>query len=186
MSTFYSQHDPRWSDLKLGNGSATIGSVGCLLTCCSMVLNDIAQVNTTPDVLNRWMIRNKEFVNVNEIDLTANPLVALGVKLTQPVIFCETVQAPMDVVASALSKGLAVIVKINFYPGVSQMHYVRLMQVLPDDCLINDPWMLPGTGLTHLMPRYAKAEWNSPGTPILRIAIFGRVDGKVTEPKGGG
>ena len=170
----YSQRDPRWYDLKLGRSNLTIGNAGCLLTCCSMLLIDIAHKDMTPDVLNRWLNRNNKFVRNNEIDLSSDPFVSLGMKLVEPVIFCEDKAAPTDKIMMAIEDKHGVIVKVDFDPGgIINMHYIRILGIMEDDCMIADPWIYPANWPTHLMPRYALPEWKSPAMAIMRIAIFG-------------
>jgi len=48
----YSQVDPKWKDLKIGNTKMTIGSEGCYLTCISMIAGQ------TPDVVNNILTRH--------------------------------------------------------------------------------------------------------------------------------
>lgn len=53
IGAWYSQRDPRWSSILLGNSTwETIGSQGCLLTCLSMIYTDVWRIPTTPDQLN--------------------------------------------------------------------------------------------------------------------------------------
>jgi hypothetical protein len=53
--TPYSQKDPRWARVKLGNSEYTLGSSGCLITCLGMM------VNRLPIEINRVLSLGKAF-----------------------------------------------------------------------------------------------------------------------------
>lgn len=172
MTTLYSQRDPRWADLPLGFGKQTIGQVGCLLTCLAMLAQDFTDAEMTPDSLNRVLCRRRAFVNGNEIALQSNPLRFLGLELLD-FAYCEQSPAPVSRIHSALASNLGVIVKVAFRPESSYPHYVRVVEQAGDDFLIADPWLLPNSGLVHMLPRYALPDWDAART-ILRVAVFGR------------
>lgn len=55
------QRDPRWSKVKLGFSSLTIGSHGCTLTCITMLINHIYGWSLRPDEVNTALKEVKAF-----------------------------------------------------------------------------------------------------------------------------
>lgn len=52
----YSQRDPRWSSIKLGTSSVTIGGYGCLITAASMMVNYFGKMSD-PKKMNEDLLR---------------------------------------------------------------------------------------------------------------------------------
>jgi len=50
MKHFYSQYDPRWSKIRIGEASFTLGEKGCAVTALCEKLGDFG-IEITPDVL---------------------------------------------------------------------------------------------------------------------------------------
>jgi len=69
--TPYSQMDPRWKNIKLGNGRTTIGTHGCFVACLAMI------DGRTPDVINKVLRENNAFY----IDLVKSPEAAKALNL---------------------------------------------------------------------------------------------------------
>ena len=59
---YYSQLDPRWANITLGYGPATIGSAGCLMTSVTSMMAGlgikIGGVLPTPPDMNTWLLNN--------------------------------------------------------------------------------------------------------------------------------
>jgi hypothetical protein len=53
LNAWYSQNNPSWSSIKLGNSSTdTIGGYGCVISSLAMAYHDVWGVPTTPSQLN--------------------------------------------------------------------------------------------------------------------------------------
>lgn len=72
-----SQRDPRWKDIKLGTGSTTISSHGCLITCLAML------AGTTPDVVNEELKRVGGYQNGNLVIWSALDKTNLGLRFIE-------------------------------------------------------------------------------------------------------
>jgi hypothetical protein len=72
-----SQRDPRWKDIKLGTGSTTISSHGCLITCLAML------AGTTPDVVNEELKRVGGYQNGNLVIWSALDRTNLGLRFIE-------------------------------------------------------------------------------------------------------
>lgn len=167
----FSQRDPRWADVRLGVGQEHIGASGCLMTCVASLLVDVVGLDTDPGRLNRWLARNKGYNDGNLFVFSS--VASLGLQL-EDVIPCPG-PAPMDKIKATLAVGGGVIVKVDFDPGGAiQQHWVRVLDVLADDCKIMDPWLPPGSEIYWLMPRYATPTWPNPATAILHVALYRR------------
>jgi len=182
----YSQHDPRWSDRRVGTGRQTFAQVGCLV-CAVADMLVAAGIDTDPLRLNRWLGQHGGFVGGNLfVFSTIEPL---GVTL-ENIVDCSRIPAPMDDVEATLAMGGWVLAKVDFSPWTAAVnqHWVRVLEVYDNDCLIADPWLPPGgAGETLLMPRYARASWPNPARAIFRLVSYQPVgairpfDGRVVQ-----
>jgi hypothetical protein len=58
-----SQRDPRWASLLLGTSGLTVGSQGCVVTCCSYDLTRAIGRDITPAELVPWLNTHGGFTN---------------------------------------------------------------------------------------------------------------------------
>ncbi|MEO0289580.1 MAG: C39 family peptidase [candidate division WOR-3 bacterium] len=172
-----SQRDLKWKDKKLGTSTVnTIGSHGCLLTCCAMVCNYFGK-NTDPARLNDDMVRVKGFYS--------GSLWVWG-KLSEvypDILFdwqvynegqCADKPAPLSLIDRLLDEKLPVIVKVDFNPGGAlDEHWVLIIgKDEAGSYLINDPW----TGETY----FFQAKYQDPARYIYQICAY---RGKIPEEK---
>ncbi len=158
---YLSQQDPQWKNDVLGFASDpkdTIGYVGCALTSVSMLLSGYG-FPETPQSLNQKLKAKQGFVDsgirwdvVNQI----HPDVRL-----QSNVRCESSDAPLGQIDSALNAGQPVIVRVDASPNPGlQWHYVLVYARQGDDYLMLDPWPYrPGTDKPDLlMKRYSQGQ----------------------------
>jgi hypothetical protein len=138
------QNDDKWKNTKLGNGSETIGSWGCLLTSVTMMLNGIGY-NETPETVNDKMKRAGGFQG------------ALFMPAYLPYIWpnsayrdmqpCENSSAPIAQIDAAVVAGKPVILQVdwNKQAGV-QTHFVLVKEKKGNDYVLYDPYKYGGDG----------------------------------------
>ncbi len=172
----FSQHDPRWADLRIGYGTQTFKQVGCLVCCVAGMLVLAGNEELDPAVLNRWLMRAGGFIGNRFVFGSIRPW---GVDLEE-VIDCYSVPAPMDRAQETLDAEGWVLAEVDFKPWtyLVDQHWVRVIEVYENDCLIADPWLPPGYGTRRLMPAYARAEWENPARAIFRLALYRPAEGE--------
>jgi hypothetical protein len=147
MFTFtrYSQQDPAWKNHKLGfHASATIGSLGCLLTDLAMVSTGYGY-NENPATLTEKLVALGPNVGFfGELVVPAVlPRIHPGIVYID-FLECHDSPAPMDRVDAALAEGNPVIVEVDGKPAPGlQSHWVLLYAKQGDDYLMHDPWPFP-------------------------------------------
>jgi hypothetical protein len=147
MFTFtrFSQRDPNWKLHRLGFSTATIGSLGCLLTDLAMVATGFGYNETPPTLAEKLKALGPDvgFTGVNVYPS------ALAIALTGVVfrdfLECHTTPAPMERIDAALTAGWPVIVEVDGKPAESglQSHWVLLYGKEGSDYLMHDPWAFP-------------------------------------------
>lgn len=131
-----SQRDPRWKNIRLGTGSATIGQMGCLVTCVAMVAKYYG-FDTDPKRLNEWLKAHNGYSNGNLLNWYS---------LFIPVstwVECLRTPAPLERIDETLAKGEPCIVWVDFDPStaIEQMHWVLIIgKSGEDDYVMIDPW----------------------------------------------
>jgi hypothetical protein len=161
---YLSQQDPQWKNDTLGFGDKadTIGHVGCALTSVAMLLSGHGYTET-PKTLNKKLKDKKGFVSAGirwDVVSQVHPQVKLRANIN-----CETTNAPLDRIDTALDAGQPVVVRVDASPNPGlQWHYVLLYGRKGDDYLMLDPWPYqPGTAREDLlMKRYSQ------GKPLKR------------------
>ncbi len=138
------QNDEKWKNVKLGNGTETIGSWGCLLTSATMVLNGIGY-SETPETVNDKMRSAGGFQG------------AFFIPSVLPYIWpncayrdmqgCENWPAPIAQIDAAVSAGKPVILEVdwNKQAGI-QTHYVVVKEKKGNDYVLYDPYKYGGDG----------------------------------------
>lgn len=180
--TTFSQRDPRWSGETLGTGPLTLGQAGCLVTAAASLLCDVVGVQTDPRRLNAWLTCNAGYVDGDLFVFAA--LEGLGAAFDH-FEYCELYAAPIGEVAQALVAGRGVLARVDFSPGGSvQQHWVRILDVIGDpekpgaDCLIMDPWQLPGSEVIKLLDKYGAPGWDA-ARAIFTLATYSQASGRV-------
>lgn len=175
-ATSFSQRDPRWAGEPLGTSDYTIGQAGCLLCGVASVMADCG-LRTTPPELNRRLVQLGGYMHGCRLVFTA--LWPLGVELAGW-LPCPDTPAPMTSIRAALAKGLGVLVSVDADRRKNglQPHWVRVLAARTD-CLIMDPWRLPGQEQTALLRWYAEPGWDSARTilSVVTLAPKGAVRG---------
>jgi hypothetical protein len=173
---YLSQQDPQWKNDILGFGDPgdTIGYVGCALTSISMLLSGYG-FSETPQSLNQKLQAKQGFSSASirwDVVCQVHPEVTLRGNVN-----CETTDAPLGQIDSALAAGHPVVVRVDASPNPGlQWHYVLIYGRQGDDYLILDPWPYqPGTAKPDfLMKRYSQ------GRPLQRAiqqVLFYQVSG---------
>jgi len=188
-SIWYSQLDPRWQHIKLGNGTSTIGSWGCLMTCMAMTLTAFG-TPTTPPELNQKAIANDHFTGsaigfvapcgIGSLRYRGNATSwpNSNVPQTRP----WTGEDPIQRIDTALAEGNIVVTQVDTKPNNSlfdshnEQHWVIIVQRTADgsDYLIIDPLTKPkhnGTQPRSLMSKYGNPAPSATNETNLRNAI---------------
>src|SRR5512143_3496532 len=136
------QNDEKWKNTKLGKGSETIGSWGCLLTSVTMVLNGIGY-NETPETVNEKMKKAGGFQGAFFIP-SVLPYVwpNCAYRDMQP---CENSPAPIQQIDAAVAAGKPVILQVdwNKQAGI-QTHFVLVKEKKGNDYSLYDPFKYGG------------------------------------------
>jgi hypothetical protein len=173
-SIWYSQLDPAWQGQKLGEGQATIGSWGCLMTCMAMALT-VNGTPVTPQQLNEKAKAAGAFGG-SAIQFYAPGSIG-GLKYKMNVASWPdsgvahavwTGEDPIQRIDNALADGLIVIAQVDtkpnngFYNSDNEQHWVVIVKRTPDgsDYLMIDPLTLPKHANTQ--PRSLMSKYGSP------------------------
>lgn len=170
----FSQRNELWSPIPLGTyGGHTVGSAGCLMTCCADILTECG-VDTDPGRLNRYLARNGGYIRGNLLVFSA--ICGLA-DLSVEVIDCARQAAPVDRVRETLAGNGFVIAKVDFHPGGAvQQHWVRILEINEEDAIITDPWLTTPRRYS-MMARYGRYDWPGPARAIFRLAFYHNRDG---------
>lgn len=137
-----SQRDPRWASQRLGTvDGTTIGGYGCIITCMTMLANYYGH-NLTPANMDDWLTDNQGYVQGN---LYRNDAFHREFSdcFFDNIVFCTAVPAPIDQIKAYLSKGMPVVVMVDFDHDLNdgiQTHFVLVIGEENGDLIINDPW----------------------------------------------
>lgn len=162
----YNQRSDEWKYQKLGDSSLNFGDYGCLVTCCSMVL-DYYGKDLNPrhlnEVLKRIMAFNDGYLKwsvfADHFNFTFG-----GVEN-----FHDT-PAPVDRIIKRIDEGHPTIIKVDFIPETRpvDMHFVLVVGYTDDDLIVNDPW----TGEEYFLTakyHHTNNRWNQPKYVIYGI-----------------
>ena len=157
---YFSQLDPRWKDVPLGNNAPgngyTIGSHGCVITSISMIINYYIPDYTTPLRYNNWLKTNGFAPGDGEY-----PWNNKTSEYTNGVV---TGDSPDDnvnwtTIDNKLSQGHPVMVKLN----TNQWHYIVIKGKQNGTYYINDPSHSSRTTL----------DWyTSRGSSVVRMVLY--------------
>jgi hypothetical protein len=127
----FAQDDPRWSDLRLGMSTDTLGDEGCAVTSAAMILAFYG-VKTDPKMLNAFLTRTGGLDDNGLIDWHQVPLIAPNhVKLVYDGV------PTYELIDANLRSGNPVIVVIPLPDG--GYHFVVIVGKEGRDYLIRDP-----------------------------------------------
>ena len=150
----YSQKDPRWSSIRLGTSTRTIGQDGCLLCCVAEILRNTA-TRTDPARLNRWLTLHDGYLGGNRfVFRSVDPLGAIY----DATYDWQKTLADIDTVRGLVEDGYHVILEVGFNPwGKFASHWVIALDV-GVDIEILDPWLPPDDCYNpiSLLASYAK------------------------------
>ena len=185
---WYSQRDPRWQGEQLGNGAATIGSWGCLMTCMAMALTAFG-TPVTPSELNQRLKAHGDFSG-SSVDFSGpwdiGRLKYKGNVASWPNSNVPhavwTGEDPIQRINSALAAGNIVITQVDTKPNNGlfdsnvEQHWVIIIKRAADgnDYLIIDPLTPPQHSQSQpisLMGKYGNAIPSKSGNENLRNAI---------------
>jgi len=165
----YSQQDPAWKIVKIGNSSETIGHVGCALTSVAMLISGHGYPET-PKTLNAKLKARGGFVDAAIIwgaVTSLYPQIAY-----RNLILCRDTAAPLAQIDASLAKGQPVLVEVDSSPKAGlQTHWVVLYKKQGDDYLMLDPWPHPTESGQEvpLLPRYSHGK---PLKKSISAAVF--------------
>lgn len=166
----FSQRDPRWRDVRLGEGGLTIGQAGCLLCSAAAMLASWGW-DTDPVRLNGFLLAHEGYCDGNLLVFGA--LDGQWCRFLE-LVRCEKVAAPVERLRNAIAGGAGVLVQVDFTPGGAlQQHWVWLTELGERSGHIVDPWQLPGGELVDL-GRYLAQGW-TPARGIFAAAIYSRL-----------
>jgi lysozyme len=164
----YSQRDPRWANIRLGTGAATIAQQGCLITAVSAVCKYFGK-DTDPAQLNRDLLRVGGYANGNLYKWWSLGAIYPDIRV-RAYIDCQTVPAPLDKIDAELAAGRPPIVWVDFNPATAynDMHWVVIVGHTEGraDYLIMDPW----TG--KIVP--FRSLYSDPARYIFRIVTYAK------------
>jgi hypothetical protein len=187
-ASWYSQLDPAWQGDQLGEGQATIGSWGCLMTCMAMALTAFG-TPVTPPQLNQ-LAKTKGAFTGSAISFLA-PWYAGQLKYKGNVASWPDSGVPQSVpptgdpiqrIDDALAEGHIVIAQVDtkpnngFFNSNNEQHWVVIVKRTADgkDYLMIDPLTLPqhaGTQPRSLMSKYGSPAPSATNETNLRNAI---------------
>jgi hypothetical protein len=138
---YFSQHDPRWQNAKVGNGNEAIGDWGSLLTSLAMLLNGHGY-DETPLTLNEKLKEAGGFQGSLLIP-SVLPSIYPNVKYND-MVASESTPAPIAQIDASLVAGQPVLVQVDgsSEPGI-QTEFVLVYARKGDDYLMLDPTKAP-------------------------------------------
>lgn len=186
-SMWYSQVDPQWKNIQLGNGRETIGTWGCLLTCMAMALSangmrfnsqELNQrLKSTPP--NRGGFKNDSVTNFLAPwyigGLTNNKNIRSW--QNKKVDWTDwTGENPISRIDNGLKRGHIVVAQVDSWlnTAVVDQHWVVIVKRAGDDYLIIDPLTPPDSQnrITSLKERYMNHVPSETAETNLRNAII--------------
>lgn len=170
IASAFSQRDLRWGAHKLGDTQLTLAEAGCLVSALASCLVDFG-IDTDPGRLNSWLRERQGFLEGGRLVFGA--LEAYGVRVAAWVD-CYKTPANLARLGRGLAGGWQVVALVDAAPGGAlQAHWVRLLEVVENDCRIMDPWQLPGCEVGSLRQWYGGRGWHG-GRPIFVYAAYAR------------
>jgi len=178
------QNDEKWTNVKLGNSSETIGGWGCLLTSVAMMLNGMGY-NETPETVNDKMKAGGGFQGAFFIP-SMLPYAYPNV-IYKDMQSCESYPAPIGLIDAAVAAGKPVILQVdwNKQAGI-QTHFVLVKEKKGDDYVLYDPYKYGGDGPDKevLLTKRYKYNGATLETEISAVLWFdGNIQTPPSEPK---
>ena len=148
----FSQKDPRWKLKRVGTGTLTFGSVGCVICAVADLLNYYGY-QVTPDQLNDALVANNGFADQNLLKWEVVTKIYPNVKWEKRV----DERNRYDLVDEYLSQKKPVIGCIDYDPKtlVLDQHFIVFKEKdSAGNYLIHDPMCNPGDGAYYLHAKY--------------------------------
>lgn len=167
MNILYSQRDPRWANVVLGQNTGhtkTIGNYGCLLTSYNIMAVYLGLTNDTPNQFNARMINAGAFtgpyIKAGALSM-AFPIMKYNGYKPRGEELNDTIKAYIDV-------GYPVPVEVDFKPETAQwdQHWVLVIGYNNDDFYIVDPW--------HGDKIWLSTRYNISGNDIIQGVFYTR------------
>lgn len=166
MIKLLAQRDPRWASQRLGNGSVTIGSDGCVITCLAMALD------MTPPEINSLLLEERVF-DGSKVYISLIPYDRVFDGRLRHVMQSQWFDAAvpkleLDKLRAHLRGGDPAIVCVDSTPAMVgvQYHYMLAVDVADDgEIIVNDPWY----AVTAPVGDINRAHWKEVFTRFTRI-----------------
>jgi hypothetical protein len=138
--TLYSQRDPRWSSIFLGDNTAmpyTIGNYGCLITCLS------SYIDKEPTQVNELLKNNKAFVSGGLFVWSKSVVLGLNQTYVSPRYEGLMIDQGLARMTELLDQGYPLLCEVDFNPNTSgeEMHFVLIVRYEGDSFYAMDPWV---------------------------------------------
>jgi hypothetical protein len=190
-ASWYSQLDPRWSNVVVGHGLQNMGAWGCLLTCMAMALTAYGARFNPAELNERLKTEGDAGFRGSNVEFRAPLVVSPSLKpirnlrsFEEPVIpFTDwTGEDNIARIDRALAAGFVVLAQVDMKPNNSlydsniEQHWVILVKRTPagDDYLILDP-VVPAEQVLDqprsLMVKYGNRQGGLSNEENLRRAI---------------
>ena len=148
------QRDPQWANVKMGNSSGTIGSIGCLVTSVSILIEK-SGVNTTikpfnPGTFVEALNKNGGFDSYGNLQYAAISKAVPGFKYVGKVnLRNKTREEKLSLIKQYLNAGYYITVEVKgATPG--NQHWVAVINVEGNSVIMVDP----GTNQTNMWNAY--------------------------------
>lgn len=137
--TLYSQRDPRWSNIFLGDNKSqpyTLGNFGCLITCFS------SYIDKSPDQTNSLLKENKAFVNGGLFVWSKSSVLGLNQTYVSPSYTGLVTDQGVAKMKDIIDQGYPLVCEVDFNPNTQgeEMHFVLLLRYEGDSFYAMDPW----------------------------------------------
>jgi hypothetical protein len=174
----YSQQDPQWKSVKIGNSNDTIGRVGCALTSVAIYSSGWGLAET-PQSLNKKLASSGGFYGtaiVWDAISKFHPQIR-----NRGVTVCRDSDAPLAQIDAALAAGQPVVVEVDNSPASGlQTHWVVLYEKKGLDYLMLDPWPYPADGQPVLLR--ARYSYGKPLKRTITAVSWFEFQGAGTQP----
>ena len=136
----FSQRDPRWSALPLGNSRYTVGSAGCAVVAVTMLATQIDR-EMTPATMTNYLNTNDGFASGGLLKWNSAAEAVDGLNVVRYHLWRD-VPANVETLTDRITREPQVI-QVDFYPGQAlNTHFVVALSMTADgeDINIIDPW----------------------------------------------
>lgn len=147
LPKIYSQLDNRWKDIKIGNSNTTIGQVGCLLTCASMVATYFGHEETPATLVKKVAFSGNLWIWGQLTNLYPDIVFQKIVNTPSPLT-----TAQMNEIKKAIDEKCPVFLQVDVVPSTTALdeHWVLAVDYNGDDFTIVNPY----GGYSHKITDY--------------------------------